>query len=89
MREGVLHIRDVQGPKKMGTIEASLKEVEREIFSCQDMVEIGTCANNSMITEFTHDQKVDGGSLNDIIFTLNEQINFMHGQIFNLQNQIL
>jgi hypothetical protein len=32
MREGVLHIRDVQGPKKTGSVEARLEAVEQEIF---------------------------------------------------------
>ncbi|KAE8773716.1 40S ribosomal protein S5-1 [Hordeum vulgare] len=86
MREGVLHIRDVQGPKKTGTMEARLKEVEQEIFRCQGMVECGLSYNHLMIMELTHDQKVDGRSLKDIIFTLNEQINFLQGQIFDLHN---
>ncbi|KAE8786095.1 40S ribosomal protein S5-1 [Hordeum vulgare] len=71
MRDGVLHIRDVQGPKKMGTVEARLEVVEQEIFMCQGMVERGLCANHSMITEFTRDLKVDGRPLEDIVFTLN------------------
>ena len=32
MREGVLHIRDVQGPKKEGSEEVTLAAVEQEIF---------------------------------------------------------
>ena len=32
MREGVLHIRDVQGPKRTGSVEAKLEAVEQEIF---------------------------------------------------------
>ena len=77
MREGVLHIRDVQGPKKTGSVEARLEAVEQEIFKCQKMVERGLSANHSMITEFTRDQTVDGRSVKDIISTLNEQINFL------------
>ncbi|KAE8811624.1 40S ribosomal protein S5-1 [Hordeum vulgare] len=88
MHEGVLHIRDVQGPKKTGTVEARLEVVEQEIFRCQGMVERGLSVNHSMITEFTHDQKVDGRSLKDVVFTLNEQINFLQGQILDLRNQI-
>ncbi|KAE8796108.1 40S ribosomal protein S5-1 [Hordeum vulgare] len=77
MHEGVLHIRDFQGPKKTGSMEARLEAVEHEIFRCQGMVERGLSSNHLMITEFTHDQKVDGRSLKDIVFTLNEQINFL------------
>ncbi|KAE8797966.1 40S ribosomal protein S5-1 [Hordeum vulgare] len=72
MHEGVLHIRDVQGPKKMGTMESRLEAVEQEIFRCQGMVECVLSANHSMITEFTRDQKVGGRSLKDIVFTLND-----------------
>ncbi|KAE8806056.1 40S ribosomal protein S5-1 [Hordeum vulgare] len=35
MREGALHIRDVQGPKKTGSVKARLGAVEQEIFKCQ------------------------------------------------------
>ena len=60
MREGVLHIQDVQGPKRTGSVESRLEAVEQEIFKCQGMVERGLSANHSMIMEFTRDHKVDG-----------------------------
>ncbi|KAE8771611.1 40S ribosomal protein S5-1 [Hordeum vulgare] len=88
MRDGVLHIRNVQVPKKTWTMEARLEAVEREIIRCQGMVERGLSSNHSMITEFTRDLKVDGMPLEYIIFTLNEQINFLQSQIFDVQNQI-
>ena len=87
MREGVLHIRDVQGPKKTGSVESRLEAVEQEIFKCQGMVERGLSANHSMITEFTRDRKVDDRSMVDIIFKLNEWIDYLQGQIYDLQNQ--
>ena len=34
MREGVLHIRDVQGSKKIGREKARLEVVEQETFKC-------------------------------------------------------
>ena len=88
MHEGVLHIRDVQGPKKTGSVEARLEAVEQEVFKCQKMVERGLSANHSMITEFTRDQVVDGLSVRDTISTLNEQINFLQSQVYDLQNQV-
>ena len=72
MREGVLHIRNVQGPRKTGSVESRLEAVEQEIFKCQGMVERGLSANHSMITEFTREHKVDGQSMGYIIFKLNE-----------------
>ncbi|XP_020198743.1 uncharacterized protein [Aegilops tauschii subsp. strangulata] len=89
MREGVLHIRDVQGPKRTGSVEARLEAVEQDIFKCQGMVEHGLSANHSMITEFARDHMVDGRSMKDIVFTFNEQINFMQSQIYDLQNPVV
>ena len=88
MREGVLHIRDVQGPKKTGSVEARLEAVEQEIFKCQKVVEHGLSANHSMITEFTRDQVVDARSVKDIISILSDQINFLQSQVYDLQNQV-
>jgi hypothetical protein len=87
MHEGVLHIRDVQGPKKTGSVEARLEAVEQEIFKCQGMVEHELSANHSMITEFTREHKLDGQSMGDIIFKLNERIDYLQGQIYDLQHQ--
>ena len=87
MHVGVLHIRDVQGPNKEGSEKARLAAVEQEIFKCQWMVECGLSANHSMITEFTREHKVDGQSMGAIIFKLNECIDYLQGQIYDLQNQ--
>ncbi|KAE8817888.1 40S ribosomal protein S5-1 [Hordeum vulgare] len=88
MCDVVLHIWDVQVPKKMGTVEARLEAVEQEVFRCQGIVEHGLSANHTMITEFTRDLMVDDRPLEDIVFTLNDKINFLQGQVFDLQNQI-
>ena len=34
MHEGVLHLRDVQGPKGTGTVEVRLEAMEQEVFRC-------------------------------------------------------
>ena len=88
MHEGVLHISDVQGPKGTGTVEARLEAMEQEVFPCKGMVERGLNANHLMITELSRDLKVDGKPMKDIVFTLNEQINFLQSQIYDLQNQV-
>ncbi|KAE8814432.1 40S ribosomal protein S5-1 [Hordeum vulgare] len=77
MRDGVLHIRDMQVPKGTGSVEARLEAMEQEVFWCKGMVERGLNANHLMIAHYTHDLKVDGKSMNDIVFSLNEQINFL------------
>ncbi|KAE8787756.1 40S ribosomal protein S5-1 [Hordeum vulgare] len=88
MREGVLHIRDVQGPKGTGSVEARFEAMEREVFRCKGMVERGLNANHLMIADYIRDLKVDGKSMKDIVFSLNEQINFLHSQIHGLQSQV-
>ncbi|KAE8780839.1 40S ribosomal protein S5-1 [Hordeum vulgare] len=88
MRKGVLHIRDVQGPKGTGSVEARLEAMEQEVFRCKAIVECGLNANHLMIADYIRDLKVDGKSMKDIVFSLNEQINFLHSQIHDLQSQI-
>ena len=78
MHEGVLHLRDVPGPKGTGTVEARLEAMDQEVFTCKGMVERGLNANHLMITDLSRDLKVDGKPMKDIVFTLNEQINFLH-----------
>ncbi|KAE8791775.1 40S ribosomal protein S5-1 [Hordeum vulgare] len=89
VREGVLHIRDVQGPKGTGSVEARLEAMEQEVFRCKGMVERGLNANHLMIADYTRDLKVDRKSMKDIVFSLNEHINFLHSQIHDLQSQVL
>ncbi|KAE8770496.1 40S ribosomal protein S5-1 [Hordeum vulgare] len=88
MRDGVLHIHDVQGPKGTGSVEARLEAMEQEVFRCKGMVERGLNANQIMIADYTRDLKVDGKSMKDIVFSLNEKINFLHSQIHDLQSQV-
>ncbi|KAE8787913.1 40S ribosomal protein S5-1 [Hordeum vulgare] len=59
MSEGMLHIRDVEGPKKTGNMETRIEEMEQHVFKCQGMVEHGLNANHVMITEFTNNHKMD------------------------------
>ncbi|KAE8806651.1 40S ribosomal protein S5-1 [Hordeum vulgare] len=47
MHDGVLRIRDVQGPKETGSVEARLEAMEQEVFRCKGMVERGLNANHS------------------------------------------
>ena len=34
MREGVLHIRDVEGPRSTGSMETKLEAMEQQVFKC-------------------------------------------------------
>ncbi|KAE8809389.1 hypothetical protein D1007_13977 [Hordeum vulgare] len=59
MHEGVLQIRDVQGPRKEGSDKTGLAVVELEIFKCHGMVESGLSANHSMIRDFIREHNMD------------------------------
>ena len=74
MREGVLYIRDVEGPKKTGSVETRLEAMEQQVFKCQGMVERGLNANHMMIVEFTNKHKLDPKRIEEAIFRLHEKI---------------
>ena len=87
MREGVLHIRDVEGPKKTGSMEKRLEAMEQQVFKCQGMVERGLNSNHMMIAEFTSNHKLDADNIGEAIFKLHEKIEHLQAQIYDLQNQ--
>ena len=87
MREGVLHIRDVERPRRTGSMETKLEAMEQEVFKCQGMVERGLNANQMMIMEFTNNHKVDAKVIGETIFKLQEKIEHLQAQIYDLQNQ--
>ena len=74
MREGVLHIRDVEGPRRTRNVETRLEATEQQVFMCQGMVERGLNANHMMITEFTNNHKLDAKNIGETIFKLHERI---------------
>ena len=87
MREGVLHIHDVQGPKRIGSVETRLEAMEQQVFKCQGMVERGLNSNYMMIAEFTNKHKLDADNIGETIFKLHEKIEHLQAQIYDLQNQ--
>ncbi|KAE8808603.1 40S ribosomal protein S5-1 [Hordeum vulgare] len=86
MREGVLHIRDVEGPKKTGSVEARLEAMEQQVFKCQGMVERGLNANHMMITEFTNKHKIDANDIGKHLSRLYDRIDHLQAEIYDLQN---
>ncbi|KAE8791007.1 40S ribosomal protein S5-1 [Hordeum vulgare] len=87
MREGMLHIRDVEGPKKTGSMETRLEAMEKQVFKCQGMVERGLNANHMMITEFTRNHKMDAIDIGKHLSRLYDRVDQLQGQIYDLQNQ--
>ena len=87
MRDGLLHIRDEEGPKGTGSMETRLEAVEQQVFKCQGMVERGLNSNHMMIAEFTNNYKLDANNIGETIFKLHEKIEHLQAQIYDLQNQ--
>ena len=87
MHEGMLHIRNVEGPRRTGSVETRLEAMEQQVFKCQGMVERGLDTNHIMITEFTNTAKLDSRNIRETIFKLHEKIERLQAQIYDLQNQ--
>ncbi|KAE8810036.1 40S ribosomal protein S5-1 [Hordeum vulgare] len=87
MHEGMLHIHDVEGPKKTGSMEARLEAMEQQVFKCQGMVERGLNANHMIITVFTNKHKIDANDIGKHISRLYDRIDHLQAQIYDLQNQ--
>src|SRR3954469_15546966 len=87
MRDGLLHIRDVEGPRRTGSVETRLEAMEQQVFKCQGMVERGLNSNHMMIAEFTNNHKLDADNIGEAIFKLHEKIEHLQAQIYDLQNQ--
>ncbi|KAE8768896.1 40S ribosomal protein S5-1 [Hordeum vulgare] len=87
MHEGVLHICDVEGAKKTGSVEARLEAMDKQVFKCQGMVERGLNANHMMITEFTKKHKIDANDIGKHLSKLYDRIDHLQAQIYDLQNQ--
>ncbi|KAE8792614.1 40S ribosomal protein S5-1 [Hordeum vulgare] len=87
MREGMLHIHDVEGPKKTGSMEARLEAMEQQVFKCQGMMERGLNANHMMITEFTSKHRIGANDTGKHLSRLYDRIDHLQAQIYDLQNQ--
>ncbi|KAE8795296.1 40s ribosomal protein s5-1 [Hordeum vulgare] len=87
MREGMLHIHHVDGPKKTGSMEARLEAMEQQVFKCQGMLERGLNANHMMITEFTNKHKIDANDIWKHLSRLYDRIDHLQAQIYDLQNE--
>ena len=87
LHEGVLHIRDVEGPRRTGSVETRLEAMEQNFFKCQGMVERGLNANHMIISELANNLKLDSRIFGEDISNLQEKIEHLQAQIYDLQNQ--
>ncbi|KAE8787701.1 40S ribosomal protein S5-1 [Hordeum vulgare] len=86
IREGMLHIRDVEGPKKTRSMETRLEAMEQQVFKCQGMVERGLNANHMMIMEFTNKHMIDANDIGKHLSRIYDMIDQLQAQIYDLQN---
>ena len=84
VREGVLHIRDVEGPRRTGSMETRLEAMEQQVFKCQGMVERGLNTNHMMISEIANNLKLDSRIFGEAISNLQEKIEHLQAQIYDL-----
>ncbi|KAE8766396.1 40S ribosomal protein S5-1 [Hordeum vulgare] len=89
MREGMLYICDVEGPKKSGSVETRLEAMEQQVFKCQGMVERGFNGNHMMITEFTNKHKMDANDIRKHLSRSYDRVDQLQSQIYDLQNKNL
>ena len=59
LKDGVIHKKNLEGPKKEGDAKVRLEEMEQEVFKYKKMVECGVCANHSIIAELITIHKED------------------------------
>ncbi|KAE8816520.1 40S ribosomal protein S5-1 [Hordeum vulgare] len=83
----MLHMHDVEGPKKTGSMEARLEAMEQQVFKCQGMVERGLNANHMMNTEFINKHKIDANNIGKHLSRLYDRIDHLQAQIYDMQNQ--
>ncbi|KAE8773009.1 40s ribosomal protein s5-1 [Hordeum vulgare] len=83
----MLHMRDVEGPKKTGSMETRLEAMGKQVFKCQGMVERGLNANHMMITEFTNNHQMDAIDTGKHLSRLCDRVDQLQGQIYDLLNQ--
>ena len=84
MHEGLLHICDVEGPRRTGSMETRLEAMEQQVFKCQEMVERGLDSNHIMIAEFTNNHKLDDKNIGEAILKLHEKIMRLQAQTYDL-----
>jgi hypothetical protein len=87
LKDGELQIKDVQGPKGEGSLEARMEALEQEVFKCKKMaereVDIIHRVNQELVTKY----KNEATELWKDIFSLHETTNQLQAQLYDLQNQ--
>jgi hypothetical protein len=87
LKDGELQIKDVQGPKGEGSLEARMEVLEQEVFKYKKMaereVELIHRINQELVTKY----KKETTELWKDVFLLHETTNQLQAQLYDLQNQ--
>jgi hypothetical protein len=87
LKDGELQIKDVQGSKGEGSLEARMEALEQEVFKYKKMaereVELIHGINQELVTKY----KKETTELWKDIFLLHETTNQLQAQLYDLQNQ--
>ena len=86
-KDGKLQIKDVQGPKGEGSLEARMEKLEQEVFEYRKMavreVDIIYKINAGLVSE----HKKEAANLLDNISSLHKTTNKLQAQLYDVQNQ--
>ena len=86
-KDGKLQIKDVQGPKGEGSLEARMEKLEQEVFRYKKMAEREVDIIYKINAELIREHKKEVANLLDNISSLHETTNKLQAQLYDVQNQ--
>jgi hypothetical protein len=87
LKDGKLHIEDVQGPTGEGSLEARMEALEQEVFKYKKMAEREVDIIYRISQELIAKHKKETAELWDDILSLHESTNKLQAQLYDFQNQ--
>ena len=86
-KDGELQIKDVQGPKGEGSLEARMEKLEQEVFMYKKMAEREVDIIYKINAELISEHKKEVANLWGDILSLHETTNKLQAQLYDVQNQ--
>jgi predicted RNase H-like nuclease (RuvC/YqgF family) len=87
LKDGELQIKDVQGPKGEGSLEARMEALEQEVFKYKKMAEREVYIIHRINQELVTKYKKEITELWSDVFSLHETTRQLQAQLYDLQNQ--
>ncbi|KAK1698951.1 hypothetical protein QYE76_015648 [Lolium multiflorum] len=85
--DGELQIKDVQGPKREGSLEDRMEKLEQEVFNYKKMAEREVDIFHKIVSELIDGHKKETAKLWDDIFSLHDTTNKLQAQLYDVHNQ--